>query len=269
MEAAEFATRILKSPDLESKLAPPQTELVDSAPRLPVPVEPTRGERLRIVSAREAPVPKIRGWPEIDLRRRILHALANHELQAVELYAQALVRFSGAPDGLRRDLLHIILEEQRHARSYVERLRLLGTEFGAFPVSGYFWRKAPLLETPMRFVCVMALTFENANLDHSLESRDAALEAKDCDSADLFQSVHEDEIGHVRFGWTWLQELGSPDQDAWSNYREHLGPPLHPGRASGRIFHEQPRRQAGLDEDFIRRLKDAHARRREAPHLVG
>ena len=79
MEAAEFATLILESPDLESKLAPPPTALVDSAPRLPVPVEPARGELLRIVPAREAQVPKISGWPEVDLRRRILHGLANHE----------------------------------------------------------------------------------------------------------------------------------------------------------------------------------------------
>ena len=97
MEASHFALRILECPDLAGKLTAPDGILQDSALELVVPERAARESRIAIVSAREAPVPKIRGWSEINLRRRILHALANHELQAVELYAKALAQFPKTP----------------------------------------------------------------------------------------------------------------------------------------------------------------------------
>ena len=267
MDVAQFALRIVESPGIGAKLAPPTEELQDRAFNAAAPSWPVRDQELEIVPARSAPVPKIRGWPDPRQRRRILHALANHELQAVELYAWALLRFQEAPGPFRRDLLRVLVEEQGHTRAYLRRLEAAGGRFGDHPVSGYFWRKTSVMDTPLRFVAAMSLTFENANLDHTLESRQAALAAGDRTAAELFAGIHGDEIGHVRFGWKWLARLKAPLQSMWSAYCRNLRPPLHPGRASGRCFHSQPRRQAGLDEEFIAHLEDAHRRRvRTAPH---
>ena len=263
MQVCEFALGILESPEVDKKLRPPPTPLLDQECGSFVPDWPAREDRLSIVSARETRVPKLHGWPEAQQRRRILHALANHELQAVELYAWAVLRFGEAPSAFRQDLVRILLEEQRHARGYIERLEEMGGRFGEYPVSGYFWRKVELMNTPLRFVSAMSLTFENANLDHSLESRRVALEAGDREAAKLFRVVHEDEIGHVHFGWKWLSRLKEPEQSCWDAYCSHLLPPLHPGRASGRNFHPEPRQSAGLDQEFIVQLKNAHLEKQQ------
>src|SRR6185369_6996940 len=116
-----------------------------------------------------------------------------------------LLRFPDAPRELRRGLLRVLFDEQRHTRMYLTRLKELGVTFGDYPVNGYFWSKAPDLTTPLRFLCAMSLTFENANLDHTIDYEEAARRAGDAKTAAVIERVHLDEIEHVRFGWTWLQ----------------------------------------------------------------
>ena len=110
-------------------------------------------------------MPPIAGMRDPAQRVRILHALANHELQAIELFAWALLAFPDAPLAFRRGLVAILADEQRHLALYTERLAALGTGFGDQPVTGHFWNKLDHLADPLAFVCAMGLTFENANLD--------------------------------------------------------------------------------------------------------
>lgn len=254
---SEFALRILTSGDLEIKLESPPETPTDDRRTVVVPNRPQRSPDLTIRSAKQAPVPRIGAWQDPEQRRRLLHAFANHELQAVELYARALLLYVDAPDGFRRDLLHILLEEQSHTRVYLEALQLRGCRFGDLPVSGYFWHKAELLKTPLHFLAAMPLTFENANLDHSLEIKTIAENCNDPEGAALFDHIHRDEINHVAFGWRWLNRLAAA-ADPWEVFSSHLLPPLHAGRASGREFHPEPRRLAGMTDAFIEHLHHAH-----------
>lgn len=190
-------------------------------------------------------------------RARIVHAFANHELQAAELFAWALLAFPDAPAEFRRGLLDILDDEQRHTRMYAARVEALGHRFGDFPVSGYFWNKIDAIRSPAQFVCAMSLTFENANLDHTVDYAAAAREAGDEKTALVIDAIHRDEIEHVRFGWTWLDRFKDDDETMWEAWNRNLGRPLNPGRAKGRSFYPEGRRAAGLDEDFIERLRVA------------
>lgn len=255
---AEFAARVVGSTDLDEKLAPPPRDLLDEdrgsgdAPR-----RPGRPEDLRIVPGREANVPPLAGWNDLDQRRRILHSLANHELQATELFAWALLAFPDAPDGFRAGLLEILREEQVHTRLYRHRLAALGGRFGEHPVSGLFWNRLADIQTPAEFVAALSLTFENANLDHAPEAAAVARAHGDEETARVLDRVARDEVRHVAFGATWLPRLAAGGGDLWSLYRDHLRWPLHPGRARGTKFREEPRREAGLDNAFIRGLAAA------------
>lgn len=251
----DFALRIVTSPDLDAKLHSARASLHDDEPGSPLRLEaPARDESLRIRPGRQVKVPPIEGFGDPAQRARILHALANHELQAAELFAWALLAFADAPAEFRRGLLRILDDEQRHTRMYVARVRALGHELGDFPVTGYFWRKVPDIQTPLDFVCAMSLTWENANLDHTADYAAAARQAGDEKTATVIEAVGRDEIEHVRFGWTWLQRFKGED-DAWIAYRRSLSWPLHPSRAKGSEFRADRRRAAGLDEEFIRRLE--------------
>ena len=254
----DFALGVVRARSLAGKLAAPTLPLVDDAPGPALRLEePGRPDRLTIRAAREVKVPKIGGISDRRQRARLLHALANHELQAVELFAWALLAFPRAPQNFRRGLLGILDDEQRHTRMYIARLEANGARFGDYPVTGYFWGKVDSIHSPLHFVCAMSLTFENANLDHTLEYAEAARRVGDPRTAAVIERVHRDEIEHVRFGWKWLQVFKDHDRSAWDTYREHLRWPLRPAKARGRVFHRSGREAAGLDRDFIERLEES------------
>src|SRR4051794_34416247 len=108
---------------LDDKLAPPpdDLELEDGEPALRI-AGPGRPASLPIRRGRDARVPPIAGMRDPAQRARILHALANHELQAIELFAWALLAFPDAPLPFRRGLVAILAEEQRHCELYLARL---------------------------------------------------------------------------------------------------------------------------------------------------
>lgn len=251
----EHAFQLLAADTLEGKLAPPPPGLVDAEPGPPLRVdEPGRPEDLRIAAGRDVRVPPLAGMADPAQRRRILHAFANHELQAVELFAWALLAFPDAPRSFRDGCLGILQDEQRHLRMYVARIEALGGRFGDEPVSGHFWRKASRIRTPLEFVCTMGLTFEGANLDFAQEHAAAAHAAGDDATADVLERVHRDEIAHVRFAWEHLLLWKGPGRTPWEAYCASVAPPHGPSRARGATFDAECRRAAGLDEDFVARL---------------
>jgi uncharacterized ferritin-like protein (DUF455 family) len=267
MEARDFALEVLEATDLERKLRPAPAGLTDLRPGPVLRVDgPGRSSGLAIRSSSEAKVPPREGMADAKQRPRIIHALANHELQAVELFAWALLAFPDAPRDYRAGLLAILADEQRHTRWYLERLAGWGTHLGDHAVTGYFWSKAPSLTTPLRFVCAMSLTFENANLDHTLDYAEAARVAGDEDTARLLEAVHADEVGHVRFGRLWLERWREPGQSMAAAYAANVTWPIRAALARGKEFHAGPRRDAGLEDEFIRVI--AEARREDAGHFV-
>ncbi len=258
MEIRNFALAVLRSETLATKLAPPRSTLTDEEPGTAEPeIRPARPPELAIVPARETRVPGLGGMADPAQRPRIVHALANHELQAAELFAWALIAFPEAPPEFRRGLAGILPDEQRHTRMYVGRLETLGARFGDFAVSGYFWNKIAAIDSPLAFVCAMSLTFENANLDHTVDYADAARRAGDAKTAALIDRIHRDEVEHVRFGWHWLRILKREEQSMWEAFRANLAWPLRPVKARGRSFHRRGREAAGLAPDFIRRLEES------------
>ncbi len=256
MNIRQFAETLIASDDLDIKLEPPPRELDDDergpAVRIAAPGRPAN---LGISGARRFKVPPIAGMTDPAQRGRILHALANHELQAAELFAWALLAFPDMPDSFRRGLLGILADEQRHCRLYLRCMDDLGVAFGDYPVTGHFWNKLEAVQTPLQFVCTMGLTFENANLDFAVDYARKAREVGEVRMARAIEVVHADEIRHVGFAWRWLHELKSPDDGAWEAYCKSVSWPLGPERARGKSFDVAGRIAAGLDPEFIEKLE--------------
>jgi uncharacterized ferritin-like protein (DUF455 family) len=127
-------------------------------------------------------------------------------------------------------------------------------------VTGHFWNKLERMATPLGFVCTMGLTFENANLDFTLEYAEAARAAGDGATADVLEMVHADEVDHVRFAWTWLAKL-APGEEPADVYERVATAPLGWHRARGVAFDAEARRRAGVSGAFLERLAAAVPRR--------
>lgn len=257
----EYALSIVHADTLEGKVAPPPKVLDDDARGDgEAPMAPTRPPGLEIETdpKKKRRTPPIQGMVDPSQRVRILHALANHELQAAELFAWALLRFPQTEAGFRRGLVTILAEEQKHLGLYIRRIEALGGRFGDVPLSGYFWSKAPLFDAPLTFVCSMGLAFENANLDHAVDLAAAARAVGDEATARVLEVVHEDEIGHVRFGWKWLRAWKDDGDSMSAAWLKHLVWPLRPALARGDVFHQESRLAAGIDDaEFLRMLEEA------------
>ncbi len=262
MQMRDFAESLIVADTLAGKLAPPPSDLQDDAPGTAYRfTEPGRPESLRIANARAVKVPPVKGMQDLSQRRRILHALANHELQAAELFAWMLLAFPDLPASFRRGLLNILVEEQQHCQLYIDRLEAFGGSFGDYPVTGHFWNHIEGVKTPLDFLCVMGLTFENANLDFAIEYAQAARDVGDEETAKAIDIVHREEIRHVAFAWRWIQKWKPEAQSTWDWFEETLEFPLGPSRARGKEMDRASREAAGLDKEFIDNLEGAIALR--------
>ena len=264
-----FCRRILERGDLEAKLAPPPAELDDAAPGPPLEVaRPARAPAIAL-RAGAAPLPRPGALADAAARARCLARFAHHELQAVELFAWALLRWPDLPKGLRRGWLHALADEQRHARLYLSRLAAHGAVLGPEDCSDYFWRHAPAIaaapDPPAAFLAALGLTLEQANLDFSLTYRDAFRAAGDEASARVCQRVHEDELRHVRLAATWLRRLHPQAPDDAARYRAAVPFPLAAARAKGRRFDAAARRRAGLDSALVEHVRTARSSQEARP----
>jgi uncharacterized ferritin-like protein (DUF455 family) len=204
-------------------------------------------------------------------RGRLLHYFANHELLAIETMALTLLRFPDSPEEFRQGLFRTLQDEQRHLRSYVDRMETYGVGLGSVPLNLYFWQSLKSVRTPLEFVSGMSLTFEQANLDFAHEFASFfESELADDVTARLLREVHDDEVRHVAHGWKWFQRWKNPDADSdFDAYQESLRFPLTPRRARGtRLFSAGSREQAGLSTEFIRAMRVAGGSRGQVPDLL-
>jgi uncharacterized ferritin-like protein (DUF455 family) len=256
MELREVAERILLSESIATKLDAVPRELSDREPGPARRVElPGRPAELHFAARRTAPaMPRPGALCDAKKRGVAHHILANHELQALEVMAFVLLAFPAAPAEFRRGLARIMADEQRHTRLHIQRAAELGIRFGELPVNGYIWAKSQQFQSLLDYLAGLPLTFEGRNLDHTLELEQSFRGAGDEQSAAVLRAIHNDEIGHVRFGIEWLRRLKPADQTDWDAYVAHLHWPLRAEKAVGDVFHRDPRLEAGLTPDFIEHL---------------
>ncbi|MEO1337465.1 MAG: DUF455 family protein, partial [Myxococcota bacterium] len=153
-----------------------------------------------------------------------------------------------------------MLEEQSHLRRYQARMHDLGVELGDVPVSDFFWSTMASMNSPLDFVVRMSMTFEQANLDHSLHYAHLFRQVEDTETAELMDVVYREEIGHVKHGVHWFNQwrhANAPDgeKNDWQAYNRLLPAPLSARRARGQAYLFDVRRQVGLSETFARELE--------------
>ncbi|MCP4868974.1 MAG: DUF455 family protein [Proteobacteria bacterium] len=265
MEVRRFAEQVLLGTSLADKLLD-VTGLTDLEPGSAIapPSAPGRPAELPLRSAERPRFPGADRLGDRDAAATALHAFANHELLAIELMALALLRFPDADPAFRADLVRTLGEEQTHLRLYTDRLAALAQPFGTRAVSAFFWDALAPVSSPRDFCAAMGLTLEQANLDFAGHFAGVFDDVGDAVSAAILRRVLADEIAHVARGWAWFDRLRGPG-DRWEQWVEALPAPLTPRRARGPGFAVGPRLRAGLDRDFIERVRTFGASRGRTP----
>jgi uncharacterized ferritin-like protein (DUF455 family) len=255
MELREWAIRILSADTLEEKLFDPLS-WTDAKPGPPLLwKEPTRPPGMGFKThSRKDKLPSQQELKDPDKRAICLHRFAGHELLAVEIMAYALLAFPDAPVHFRKGLVHALREEQQHVKLYIECMQAMHLQFGSLPLYRHFWAYTPSLTSPLRYVSLMSLTFEMANLDFAPIYRDLFAQYGDDRAAALMDIILSDEISHVAFGHRWLKKWKLPEKSEWQTWLDNLPPRLIPRRARGPHFFEQHRKKAGIPDEWIQKL---------------
>ena len=256
MEAKDFATLILSSESIETKLFVPDL-ITDLNPGLPILwQEPSRVPSMKFSKrGHKDKLPK-NNFHIDDNRAICLHRFAGHELLAVEIMAFALLAFPNAPKNFRKGLIHTLLEEQEHVRLYQKELKRFNVELGDMPLYKHFWKLTPYMTSISHYVSIMSLTFEMANLDFAPYYGNIFKSVGDESSSQLMDKIYQDEISHVAFGYGWLKKENKNSNCFHEKWLDHLPDLIEPKRAKGPLFNPEGRKKAGLKEDYILFLKE-------------
>jgi len=215
---------------------------------------PVRNKKIQF-SKKQLKFPKKERLKTREGKVLALHFFANHELLAIEMMAQSLLLFPKMETVEAKKIVATIIDEQKHFKLYRNKILEWGSDFGDHPVNDFFWRQMASISTLDNFYAVVALTFEQANLDFALYYYDLFNELGEKDMAELFKVVCDDEVSHVARGGKYLRKKLSCEKELWDYYCEILPSPLTPSRAKGMVFNEDARIKAGLDTSFINNLK--------------
>jgi len=214
------------------------------------PDRPARPQRPELKRPGELPKRKInRGSAG---RGALLHALAHIELNAIDLAADIVARFTteDLPRSFYDDWLTVADEEGKHYLLLAERLDELGLAYGDLPAHDGLWQAAE--ETAhdlLARLAVVPLVLEARGLDVTPVMIDKLKAVDDRESAAVLEVIYREEIGHVAIGKRWFDHLcarrGLEAQGTWQTLvRRHFKGQLK------RPFNDGARLQAGFPADF-------------------
>jgi uncharacterized ferritin-like protein (DUF455 family) len=134
---------------------------------------------------------------------RLLHDLANIELQAMELALRTLSEFQSADEKFREDLKALVQSEAKHLALCIEGIQNLGFQWGDWPIHTVLWDAVSQDDSLLDRIFIVHRYLEGGGLDAGeiLLKRLNGV-AHSCVHPVVNTIVHE-EIDHVKFGSDW------------------------------------------------------------------
>jgi uncharacterized ferritin-like protein (DUF455 family) len=140
---------------------------------------------------------------------RLLHDVANIELQAMELAVLTLNQFPDAPIEFREQLAEIARDEARHFSSCAKALADAGHSFGELPLHTSLWSVARGDQTLLDRVMTVHRYLEGSGLDsgESILMRLRGSPNRSLPAREIIQMIVNEEVPHVAFGSRWFREF--------------------------------------------------------------
>lgn len=146
-----------------------------------------------------------RGMGTTEGRACFLHAITHIEFNAVNLAWDAVYRFRGMPYEFYADFVKVASDEARHFTMLSNRLREMGMHYGDFEAHNGLWEMAE--KTAHSCLARMALVprvLEARGLDVTPGMMARLRSVGDHVSADILETILEEEIPHVAAGTRWF-----------------------------------------------------------------
>ncbi|MEZ4871168.1 MAG: DUF455 family protein [Bdellovibrionales bacterium] len=134
---------------------------------------------------------------------RLLHDLANIELQAMELGLRTLFNFPDADMEFKADLAQIVRDEAKHLKLCLDGIARLGFQWGDWPIHNMLWDCTSNEDSFLDRIVIVHCYLEGSGLDagDTLLRKLSGVHAPESEPA--VQVIAKDELAHVQFGTHW------------------------------------------------------------------
>jgi uncharacterized ferritin-like protein (DUF455 family) len=230
------------------------------------PDRPGRPEKPELLPPRDMPRRRKSGSDEN--KAALLHALAHIELNAIDLACDILARFAplaaenaaagdfSLPKDFFDDWCRVAADEARHFLLLCDRLAAFGKTYGDFPAHDGLWQSAEMTAHDFAArLAIVPMVLEARGLDVTPAMISAMQKQGDTETAEILQTIYQDEITHVAAGTRWFgyycdfHRLDA--EEKWQNLvRQYFHGFLKPP------FNDPARENAGLPQDWYAPLAE-------------
>ena len=213
-----------------------------------IPGRPLNPELVSHTSLKAKPLNTTEG------RALLLHAIAQIELNAINLALDVVWRFDSMPEDFYRDWVRIAKEEAKHFLLIQKHLRGMGFDYGGFPAHNSLWEMAERTRGDLvARIGLVPRTMEARGLDASPGVKNKLISAGDHAAGRIMDIILEEEIGHVAAGNRWYRYVcEKKGLDPVSTYRQLIQQYDAPKLKSP--YNLEARRLAGFEEEELRYL---------------
>lgn len=167
--------------------------------------------------------PDKKGLSSVEGQARMLHDLANIELQAMELGLRTLYEFPEAPEAFKEELYQITRSEADHLEMCLLEIEKLGFKWGDWPAHTALWDCTSSKDSLLDRILIVHRYLEGSGLDagDTLIRRLKGVEAKSILQA--VERINQEEVGHVLFGSQWYVKICQQEKiDPEVDYPERM-----------------------------------------------
>jgi uncharacterized ferritin-like protein (DUF455 family) len=225
------------------------------------PAKPARPQKPDLVTPSDVPRRRL---GSVEGRGALLHAIAHIELNAIDLAADMIARFSTndlisstVQTSFIDDWSRVCAEECKHFKLLSHRLKEIDLQYGDFPAHNGLWEAADATRNDIAArLAIAPMVLEARGLDVTPPMIKKMSNVGDEASVAILKIIYDEEIDHVRIGAKWFQYIAEQKNRLPTTYFHELVGTYFAGKLKP-PFNVQARTLAGLTEDYYKPLANS------------
>lgn len=151
--------------------------------------------------------PAKKGLSYAEGQARLLHDMANIELQAMELALRTLCEFPDADTDFREQLAALTLSEGQHLKLCLQGLRDLGYHWGHWPIHMALWNAVDISDSLIDRLFIVHRYLEGSGIDSGNSLLDRLRGVAPSQTSEILSVISREELDHVQFGSHWYRHF--------------------------------------------------------------